>query len=50
MYQNYYDKLINVIQNYSSHNNNYENTKIFYNVYNFLYSFSEYCVDSHIIV
>ena len=39
MYQNYYDKLINVI-----------NANIFYNVYNFLYSFSEYCVDSHIIV
>ena len=43
MYQNYYDKLINVI-------NDYDNTNIFYNVYNFLYSFSEYCVDSHIIV
>ena len=28
----------------------YENTNIFYNIYNFLYSFSEYCVEHNIII
>ena len=44
MNQHNYNKLMNV------NNNDYGIINIFYYIYNFMYSFSEYCVEHNIII